>query len=202
MEEPLAETYLGPATRDGWIRTKHGKKRLASKHSESSSLSSTSTTRSRSSNGVANTSATPHKGKAINTKKIQVTFKPPPIISFQNSHKKPTHTSNNPPSLYSPNAGRKSAPATSQALATPRSSPPPLSPKPSERLSIISFTSGSTKIGEIPERKWTTRDYRFATDAGVDGPDYQSFMRPVFPLYPYVEPEKQRSRFMRLFGKS
>jgi hypothetical protein len=56
----------------------------------------------------------------------------------------------------------------------------------------MSFASDSTKIGEIPEHKWTRpamlEDGKFSVTT-------------YYPLEPYQEPEKQRSRFMRLFRR-
>lgn len=58
----------------------------------------------------------------------------------------------------------------------------------------MSFASDSTKLGEIPEHKWA-RQPMFA-GGNMDFP-----IRTYYPLEPYQEPEKQRSRFMRLFRK-
>lgn len=67
---------------------------------------------------------------------------------------------------------------------------PPLGP--SNRMSIMSFASDSTKIGEIPERKGAQRS----------PDDDQGYLaNTVFPLAPWKRPEKSRSRFMRLFRK-
>ncbi len=62
---------------------------------------------------------------------------------------------------------------------------------PGNRMSIMSFASDSTKLGEIPGRSGTTVDT-----------DIQQFLSStVYPLAPWKRPEKPRSRFMRLFGK-
>jgi hypothetical protein len=55
----------------------------------------------------------------------------------------------------------------------------------------MSFGSDSTKIGEIPEHKWARQP-----DGGIFP------VRTYYPLEPYQEPEKPRSRFMRLFKRS
>lgn len=72
-----------------------------------------------------------------------------------------------------------------------RSAPPPArgarsSSRSDRRRTPKSFTSDSTKLGEIPEHKWA-RD--------------SNSLRVAYPLYSYPEPQKQRSRFMRFFGK-
>jgi len=68
---------------------------------------------------------------------------------------------------------------------------PPLHTSPGNRMSIMSFASGSTKIGEIPERK-----------GAIYSPEGQEYLaNTVFPLAPWKRPEKPRSRFMRLFKK-
>ena len=69
-------------------------------------------------------------------------------------------------------------------------SPLPL-PGPDNRMSIMSFASDSTKLGEIPERRGAT----------VNPDNQEYFTSTVFPLAPWKRPEKPRSRFMRLFGK-
>lgn len=69
-------------------------------------------------------------------------------------------------------------------------SPLPL-PGPENRMSIMSFASDSTKLGEIPERKGAT----------VNPGNQENFTSTFFPLAPWKRPEKPRSRFMRLFGK-
>ena len=66
--------------------------------------------------------------------------------------------------------------------------------KPENRKSMMSFASDSTKIGEIPERKW-------ANPAMFDTGNSAFPITPYYPLGPYQEPEKQRSRFMRLFRR-
>ncbi|RDL40377.1 uncharacterized protein BP5553_00356 [Venustampulla echinocandica] len=63
------------------------------------------------------------------------------------------------------------------------------------RQSIMSFASDSTKLGEIPEHKWTTRPAVFESgDIGFP-------VTPYYPIKQWQEPVKQRSRFMRLFKR-
>ena len=98
-------------------------------------------------------------------------------------------------------------PAAQLALPIPRSTNPhqstvsaqiqrPIVPqsRPENRKSVMSFASDSTKLGEIPEHKWT-RPGMFAE--GTQFP-----VRMYYPLEPYQEPEKPRSRLMRLFRRS
>ncbi|TVY39492.1 hypothetical protein LOCC1_G005772 [Lachnellula occidentalis] len=88
--------------------------------------------------------------------------------------------------------------------ATLPAPPPPLIsiPEPSHlsrrgtRKSIMSFASDSTKLGEIPEHKWTRPPVVFETGDAVTFP-----VTTYYPLQPYQEPAKPRSRFMRLFRK-
>ncbi|KAE8448189.1 hypothetical protein EG329_009793 [Mollisiaceae sp. DMI_Dod_QoI] len=60
------------------------------------------------------------------------------------------------------------------------------------RQSFMSFASDSTKIGEIPEHKW-------ARTAMIQAGNYP--MTAFYPVEPYQEPEKQRSRLMKLFRR-
>jgi hypothetical protein len=64
------------------------------------------------------------------------------------------------------------------------------------RISIMSFSSGSTKLGEIPPRKWQSTMQYTATD--LDGNEYN--VRPMFPLKPYTVEAKER-RFWGLFSR-
>lgn len=68
-------------------------------------------------------------------------------------------------------------------------------PRRRHRRSIMSFESDSTKLGEIPERKWA--------NTGVGGAEGGWEPRPYFPLEPYREPEVEKGRwgFRRLFGR-
>jgi len=65
------------------------------------------------------------------------------------------------------------------------------------RISILSFASDSTKLGEIPQRKWQSAMHYTATDSD-DGYN----VRPVFPLKPHaVTVEVRERRFFGLFGR-
>ncbi|KAK4241223.1 hypothetical protein C8A03DRAFT_12488 [Achaetomium macrosporum] len=64
------------------------------------------------------------------------------------------------------------------------------------RISILSFSSGSTKLGEIPQRRWQSVMQYAATDP--DGDEYN--VRPMFPLKPYTAEVKER-RFWGLFSR-
>jgi hypothetical protein len=60
------------------------------------------------------------------------------------------------------------------------------------RKSFMSFATDSTKLGEIPEYKW-------ARPAMLEAGKFP--VTTYYPLEPYQEPEKQRSRFMRFFRR-
>ena len=64
------------------------------------------------------------------------------------------------------------------------------------RISILSFASDSTKLGEIPQRKWQSVMQYGETDP--DGDEYN--VRPTFPLRPYTVEVKEK-RFFGLFGR-
>ncbi|AEO62798.1 uncharacterized protein THITE_2107408 [Thermothielavioides terrestris NRRL 8126] len=81
----------------------------------------------------------------------------------------------------------------SRAMAESRESP---KSTVDNRRSILSFSSGSTKLGEIPQRKWQSVAQYTATDP--DGDEYN--VRPVFPLKPYTVEVKER-RFLGLFSR-
>jgi hypothetical protein len=68
----------------------------------------------------------------------------------------------------------------------------PLHQRIENRKSFMSFASDSTKIGEIPEHKWTQT-------AAMQANNYPRTI--YYPVQPYQEPEKQRSRFMKLFRR-
>jgi hypothetical protein len=80
-------------------------------------------------------------------------------------------------------------PITSHRHRNPRSTPvldAEQVSRHSHRHSIMSFASDSTKLGEIPERHWSKPNLPTPT---------------AFPLTPFREPHKPRSRFMRLFSR-
>lgn len=57
------------------------------------------------------------------------------------------------------------------------------------RFSLMSFASDSTKLGEIPLRKWSRPEQEFQ-------------VTPAYPAQPYHEPEKQKSKFFRIFRRN
>jgi len=67
------------------------------------------------------------------------------------------------------------------------------SAKTDNRKSFMSFATDSTKLGEIPEHKW-------ARPAMLQAGQFP--VTTYYPLEPYREPEKQKSRFMRFFRRS
>jgi flagellar capping protein FliD len=68
-----------------------------------------------------------------------------------------------------------------------------------KRISILSFSSDSTKLGEIPERKWrSVSSTKGSSSGGGDAGQYE--VRPVFPLGPYKVEVKER-RFLGLFRR-
>ncbi|KAH8602428.1 hypothetical protein B0O99DRAFT_139426 [Bisporella sp. PMI_857] len=68
-----------------------------------------------------------------------------------------------------------------------------LSHHPTNRRSIMSIASDSTKLGEIPSHKWI-RPYNLENGEMAVFP-----IQTYYPLEPYREPEKQKSRLRRLF---
>ncbi|KAH6626346.1 hypothetical protein B0J18DRAFT_138554 [Chaetomium sp. MPI-SDFR-AT-0129] len=64
------------------------------------------------------------------------------------------------------------------------------------RISIISFASDSTKLGEIPQRKWEPMARHLEVEP--DGDEYN--VRPMFPLKPYTVEVKEK-RFLGLFRR-
>jgi hypothetical protein len=106
----------------------------------------------------------------------------------------PKHSISKPPSPLRLPASHP--PARITAPPSKPSPPPPYLPtklsKPDQRKSFMSFASDSTKLGEIPEHKWTR-------PPGLETGSYP--INTYYPLEPYREPEKPRSKFMRLFRK-
>ncbi|KAL2169626.1 hypothetical protein VTG60DRAFT_5851 [Thermothelomyces hinnuleus] len=64
------------------------------------------------------------------------------------------------------------------------------------RVSMLSFSSDSTKLGEIPPRKWRS----VTQNTTIDPNGYEHNVRPVFPLRPYTDEVKKR-RLFGLFGR-
>jgi hypothetical protein len=157
----LSITPLGPATSDGWVRPKVGRK--LSSDSKSTGTSSP-------------------KRRAAPPKRTH---------SPQQRLSQPAPSSQRPTTTYSP-------PPIPRAThpSQPHTSPPERRAvvpqfRPGDRKSMMSFASDSTKLGEIPEHKWTRP---------ADGDNFP--VQTYYPLEPYQEPEKPRSRFMRLFKRS
>jgi hypothetical protein len=68
----------------------------------------------------------------------------------------------------------------------------------SQRLSYLSTSSNSTKLGEIPSRRLRLKAE--LDEAGLDGP----VLRPVYPLRPYApppSPERREGFIRRLFRR-
>jgi hypothetical protein len=75
-------------------------------------------------------------------------------------------------------------------------SPKKLEAAMDNRISILSFASDSTKLGEIPQRKWQSVMQYGEIDP--DGDEYN--VRPTFPLKPYTVEVKEK-RFFGLFSR-
>ncbi|KAH8791468.1 hypothetical protein BGZ57DRAFT_591245 [Hyaloscypha finlandica] len=86
---------------------------------------------------------------------------------------------------------RTSPPSSGRVTTQPRRTPAG-DAKMDNRNSIRSFATDSTKLGEIPEHKW-------AQPAMLGSGQFP--IKRYYPLEPYQEPEKQRSRFMRFFRR-
>ncbi|KAH8908643.1 hypothetical protein BR93DRAFT_966696 [Coniochaeta sp. PMI_546] len=113
---------------------------------------------------------------------------------------KPTST---PPSQQKPLSGKKRS-STVETLPPLRSQTParrsPIQTAVPNRLSLASIATDSTKLGEIPERKWTSRHIR-PRNSGSSLDDFEYYnVDPIFPLKPYESPVKER-RFLGLFRR-
>ncbi|KAK4127716.1 hypothetical protein N657DRAFT_565588 [Parathielavia appendiculata] len=87
---------------------------------------------------------------------------------------------------------------TSQVMRSSAKSPEASKTKTAvpNRISILSFSSDSTKLGEIPERKWRSMMHYSPKDPDAD--EYN--VRPMFPLKPYTVEVRER-RFFGLFNR-
>jgi hypothetical protein len=159
----LSITPLGPATSDGWVRPKPGRK-LSSDSKPSGTASP--------------------KRRAPAPKPFA---SPPQRLGLPAPQPQKPQVHSPPPVPRSTHPSQATAPSPHQRLL-------PLQSRPENRKSFMSFASDSTKLGEIPEHKWT-RPGMYA-----DGGYFPA--RTYYPLEPYQEPEKPRSRFMRLFKRS
>ncbi|KAK3685987.1 hypothetical protein B0T22DRAFT_236537 [Podospora appendiculata] len=83
---------------------------------------------------------------------------------------------------------RSSARSHSGPRASPQQTPVP------NRISLISISTDSTKLGEIPMRRWQSR--YTSTDSSTDGYN----VPPLYPLKPYTAEVKEK-RFWGLFGR-
>lgn len=101
---------------------------------------------------------------------------------------------------HEPHPG-KNQPGSADAVPPLRGrTPARQSPAVPNRLSLASIATDSTKLGEIPERKWMSRHTRRRnSDSTMDESDYYN-VAPVFPLKPYETPVKER-RFFGLFRR-
>ncbi len=59
---------------------------------------------------------------------------------------------------------------------------------------MISTSTDSTNLGEIPERKWRRRH-----DYDTSSEEYNT--APIYPLKPYKTPPVKERRFWGLFGR-
>jgi hypothetical protein len=66
------------------------------------------------------------------------------------------------------------------------------------RLSFASIATDSTRLGEIPERKWTSRKMVTSSPSSDASTHYN--VKPVYPLKLYEEPVKERT-FLGLFRR-
>ena len=104
--------------------------------------------------------------------------------------------SRRPPELSNPQQEARPSRATSaspESPKTPRMTGAVGAAGPN-RISILSFSSDSTKLGEIPQRRWRSAMQYATTDS--DGEEYN--VRPTFPLKPYTSTAEVRER--RFFG--
>ncbi|KAK4168959.1 hypothetical protein QBC43DRAFT_200445 [Cladorrhinum sp. PSN259] len=78
--------------------------------------------------------------------------------------------------------------------------PQSTSPKPGaeNRISMMSFASNSTKLGEIPQRKLRSV-YLSTTETTSESDEYN--VKPTFPLRPYTVEVKEKRFWGGLFGR-
>ncbi|TLS25937.1 hypothetical protein PpBr36_07375 [Pyricularia pennisetigena] len=69
-----------------------------------------------------------------------------------------------------------------------------------DRLSMMSSSTDSTKLGEIPERRRLRRQNIISNDSDSSG-CYPAHVRPAYPLKPYPSPEPRSRPVWRLFGR-
>lgn len=124
-----------------------------------------------------------------------VSEKPPAVVNRKDKaasrHRKADGTESRHKS-----ASRETRPQSQESSAVPPTSPKKTKADLPNRVSILSFSSDSTKLGEIPQRKWQSVTHHAGTDP--DGDKYN--VRPVFPLQPYTVEVRER-RFLGLFRR-
>ncbi|KAH9222768.1 hypothetical protein DL95DRAFT_441115 [Leptodontidium sp. 2 PMI_412] len=170
-ELSISITPLGPATPEGWVRPKAGRK--LSTDSRSSGSSTPKQQRS------------PPKPLALPAppsvpRPASATRRSPPPPPYQSQLSSPSSLA--PPVRKPASIAISEHPQRLQVRVS----------KADKRKSFMSFASDSTKLGEIPQHKW-------AKGAIPEGGIYP--ITPYYPVQLYQEPEKPRSRFMRLFRK-
>ena len=103
-------------------------------------------------------------------------------------------TSHQPSRIESPKLTSNPPQQPARIRSPLKQRPTPHRSKLDDRKSIMSFASNSTKLGEIPEHKWTTPPV-------FEGGEVIFPVRAYFPLDSYQAPEKPRSRFMKFFRR-
>ncbi|KAK4151310.1 hypothetical protein C8A00DRAFT_45466 [Chaetomidium leptoderma] len=153
----------------------------------------------------SNAEASTTKPKKAGRQENSPSKKPPPTIEEGKTPNRPPKADaarlrkSPPPLALSPPPPPPKSPDSKHQARTPRAvSANPKSPKLAEpnRISILSFASDSTKLGEIPQRKRQSVMRYSAIDP--DGDEYN--VRPMFPLKPYTVEVRER-RFWGLFSR-
>ncbi|KAL2133562.1 hypothetical protein VTI74DRAFT_2174 [Chaetomium olivicolor] len=116
--------------------------------------------------------------------------KPPVAAKKVKTAGKRYREGSSPPPFKSP--GRHAPVRISRTMSANPKPPEAAAPR---RISILSFSSDSTKLGEIPQRKW--QSVMRYTETDPDGDEYH--VTPTFPLKPYTVEVRER-RFWGLFG--
>ncbi|KAH6640875.1 hypothetical protein F5144DRAFT_114474 [Chaetomium tenue] len=178
-------------------KTKSSSKTSSSRHNARSasrprSVSSRPTKKPRPKHAKETPAPAPKDGRETSKDRKQGTEKlrkrpqpvtPPPSKSPDTKHEHDDTKHEHEAKLPQTTIRRPASPGMSQ-LAVPN------------RISILSFASDSTKLGEIPQRKWQSVMQYGAIDP--DGDEYN--VRPTFPLKPYTVEVKEK-RFFGLFSR-
>ncbi|KAH9435453.1 hypothetical protein MCOR02_004389 [Pyricularia oryzae] len=69
-----------------------------------------------------------------------------------------------------------------------------------DRLSMMSSSTDSTKLGEVSDRRRLRRQNTISNDSDSSG-CYPAHVRPTYPLKPYPSPEPRSRTIWRLFGR-